>query len=78
MSNLLVLKYIDLAEFDTIELCESETEEVEETEFDDFLVDADNENQHIKTNFFQCNNINLTIINYYLDVFTPPPENIAC
>ena len=71
---MLVLKYTDLAIVDSIELSESESEEVKETEFDDFLVDAERDSQHMKINAFQYNNSNLTIINYHLDVFTPPPE----
>jgi len=78
MSNMLILKYTDLAVVDTIELSESESEEIEETEFDEFLIVSDVEINSIKKNKYLNSRSNLTIIRYFMDVFTPPPEFTTC
>ena len=78
MSNMLILKYTDLAVVDVIELSESESEEIEETEFDEFLQVSDVEINAIKINKYLYNKSNLTIIRYFMDVFTPPPEFPTC
>ena len=71
---MLVFKYSDLVFVDSIELSESEKEEVEETEMDDFLADLEIDMQNFNANFFVYNSSNLIIINHHSDVFTPPPE----
>jgi len=78
MSNMLVLKYTDLAVVDAIELSESESEEIEETEFDEFLQVSDIEINTIKKNKYLYSKSNLIIIRYFMDVFTPPPEFPTC
>ncbi|GEM_PF-6773190 len=78
MSNMLVLKYTDLAVVDAIELSESESEEIEETEFDEFLIVSDIEINSIKKNKYLNSRSNLTIIRHFMDVFTPPPEFTTC
>ena len=74
MSNMLILKYTDLAVVDAIELSESESEEIEETEFDEFLIVSDIEINSIKKNKYLNSRSNLTIIRHFMDVFIPPPE----
>ena len=74
MSNMLILKYTDLAIVDAIELSESESEEIEETEFDEFLIVSDIEINSIKKNKYLNSRSNLTIIRHFMDVFIPPPE----
>ena len=78
MSNMLILKYTDLAVLDAIELSESESEEVEETEFDEFLQVSDIELNFFKKNKYLSSKSNLISIRYFMDVYTPPPEFPTC
>ena len=78
ISSLVVLKYAEIAYLDTIELNESESEEVEETELDEFLqLSASLSNYNSLENQLYFNSTR-NLFQNILEIHTPPPEISLC